>query len=95
MALFFLSPEKCYLIPIAIQLFQEKGNDNPVSNNFKYWGKSVKEKEKKEKEVGRLISYRFCKERKRNKKKNGDSLHNSLYSFQNGRKIVTFCSKYI
>ncbi|KAL9962848.1 hypothetical protein ACROYT_G031994 [Oculina patagonica] len=30
MALFFLSPAKSYLVPIAIQLFQEKGEDNPV-----------------------------------------------------------------
>lgn len=34
MALFFLSPEKGYLIPIAIQLFQEKGDDNPVRTIF-------------------------------------------------------------
>lgn len=30
MALFFLSPSKCYLVPIAIQLYQERGEDNPV-----------------------------------------------------------------
>ena len=30
MALFFLSPAKSYLVPIAIQLFQEKGRENPV-----------------------------------------------------------------
>ena len=29
-ALFFLGEER--LMPIAIQLWQEKGNDNPVSN---------------------------------------------------------------
>ena len=33
MALFFLSPAKNVLIPIAIQLYQEKGEDNPVSRN--------------------------------------------------------------
>ncbi|XP_044181127.1 polyunsaturated fatty acid lipoxygenase ALOX15B-like isoform X3 [Acropora millepora] len=30
MALFFLSPAKSYLFPIAIQLFQERGDNNPV-----------------------------------------------------------------
>ena len=33
MALFFLSPAKSYLFPIAIQLFQERGDNNPVSNS--------------------------------------------------------------
>ena len=37
MALFFLSPGKRYLIPLAIQLFQEKGDNNPVSSIFLYF----------------------------------------------------------
>ena len=48
MALFFFSPEQRYLIPIAIQLFQEKGDDNPVRRNFYQYKVNKRAQRKKE-----------------------------------------------